>query len=124
MSLITKPKERYSPEIKSGAALMAWRQKQGISRHLFARMADCSERKLATYEKARLLPEKVQRPVTETVRLILALRELAGDAIALKEWLEHPNSAFGRKAPITLIIEGKSDQLWEMVYQLRQGAFA
>ncbi len=124
MSVIDKAKERNSTEIKSGAALMAWRQQQGISRHLFAQMADCSERKLATYEKAQFLPEKVQRPITETVRLILALRELAGDATALKEWLERPNPAFGKKAPLTLIIKGESDQLWEMVYQLRQGSFA
>ncbi len=126
MSTITKrkPKSRKSTEIKSGPALMAWRQNQGISRPLFAQMADCSERKLATYEKARSLPKKVQRPITETVRLILALRELAGDATALKEWLQRPNPAFGRKTPLSLIIDGKSDLLWEMVCQIRQGSFA
>jgi uncharacterized protein (DUF2384 family) len=103
---------------------MTWRKQRGISRKLFAQMADCSERKLATYEAAPKLPPKIKRPVNETVRLIQALRELAGDDTELKDWLNCPNPAFGKKTPLTLITHGESDLLWEMVYQLRQGAFA
>lgn len=78
----------------------------------------------ATYEKARVLPKTVQRPVTETVRLIKALRELAGDDTALKDWLTKPNQAFGRRTPLALIEAGESDILWQMIHQLRQGEFA
>jgi uncharacterized protein (DUF2384 family) len=111
-------------KISSGTALMTWRKQRGISRELFAQMADFSERTLATYETAPKLPPKIKRPVNETVRLISALREIAGDDVELKDWLNRPNPAFGEKRPLTLITHGESDLLWEMVYQLRQGAFA
>ena len=119
-----KPTKKGGSTIKSGSDLMLWRKKRGISRKLFAQMADCSERTLATCEKATLLPNTIERPVTETVRLIRALQELAGDNTALKDWLLTPNPAFGKRTPLMLIKEGEADLLWEMVYQLRQGAFA
>jgi len=122
-TILDKPTTNRT-KISSGTALMTWRKQRGISRKLFAQMADCSERKLATYEAAPKLPPKIKRPVNETVRLIQALRELAGDDIELKDWLNRPNPAFGKKTPLTLITHGESDLLWEMVYQLRQGAFA
>ena len=108
----------------SGPALMEWRQARGISRPLFAQMAHFSERKLATYEKAASLPRKVRRPIRETVNLIQALRELAGDEAELKAWLQRPNKAFGERSPLSLIIEGESSRIWQMVHQIRQGAFA
>lgn len=117
-------KANRTKAIKSGPALMSWRQERGIPRQLFAEMADFSERKLATYEKAAVLPDKVRRPITETVRLISALRDLAGDDEALKDWLNKPNPAFGKKKPLELIRSGESDILWSMVYQLRQRSFA
>ena len=103
---------------------MAWRQARGISRPLFARLAACSERKLATYEKAESLPPKVQRSIVETVRLLQALRELAGEDTDLRTWLTRPNAAFGRRTPLAVIVSGESDLLWEMVHQLRQRSFA
>ncbi|MCC5789801.1 MAG: DUF2384 domain-containing protein [Opitutales bacterium] len=115
---------KSSARINSGPALMTWRRQRGISRKLFAQLADCSERKLATYEVAPKLPPKVKRPVMETVRLLQALRELTGEDAKLKKWLDTPNPAFGQKTPLELIRNGESDLLWEMVYQIRQGAFA
>jgi hypothetical protein len=110
--------------IKSGHALKTWRQGQGISRPLFAQIADCSERTLASYESLARLPVKFTRPVAESVRLILALRELTGDTAALKEWILKPNAAFDRRTPLSLINSGEIDVLWSMVYQIRQGSFA
>lgn len=110
--------------ITTGPGLMRWRKQQGITRKLFASMADCSERTLATCEKAGRIPKTIERPVTETVRLLGALKELAGEDNALKAWLLKPNRAFRNKTPLSLIEGGESDRLWEMVYQLRQGAFA
>jgi DNA-binding transcriptional regulator YiaG len=110
--------------IKSGPALKTWRQERGISRPLFAQIADCSERTLATYEGKTRLPVKFSRPVAESVRLILALQELAGDNAALKEWLVKPNAAFDKRTPLSLIKSGEVDVLWRMVHQIRQGSFA
>jgi uncharacterized protein (DUF2384 family) len=103
---------------------MKWRQTRGISRPLFAQMAHFSERKLATYEKAPALPTKVRRPIRETVCLIQALRELAGDDADLKEWLNRPNNAFDKRTPLSLITNGDGHLIWQMVHQIRQGAFA
>lgn len=110
--------------LRNGPALMQWRQAHGISRPLFAQMAHFSERKLATYEKALVLPDKVRRPIQETIRLIQALRELAGDEADLKEWLNRPNKAFAQRRPLSLIAEGEGHLIWQMVHQLRQGSFA
>jgi transcriptional regulator with XRE-family HTH domain len=110
--------------IRSGSALKTWRKKRGISRSLFAQIADCSERTLATYESKTRLPPKFSRPVAESVRLIQALQELAGDSAALKDWLQKPNAAFANKTPLSLIKSGEVDVLWRMVYQIRQGSFA
>jgi uncharacterized protein (DUF2384 family) len=60
----------------------------------------------------------------ESVRLIQALQELAGDDAALREWLQKPNAAFDRRTPLSLIKSGEVDVLWSMVHQIRQGAFA
>ena len=109
--------------IKSGSALRNWRKERGISRPLFAQIADCSERSLATYEGKAKLPVKFSRPVAESVRLVQALQELAGDNAALKDWLQKPNAAFEEKSPLSLIKGGEVDVLWRMVHQLRQGAF-
>ena len=113
-----------APTVVSGPTLKRWRQEHGISRVLFAKMADVSERKMATIEKAPRIPAKAKRPVNETMRLIQALQELVGDDAALKEWLETPNPAFDQESPLDLINHGESDVLWEMVHQVRHGAFA
>ena len=109
---------------RSGPQLMKWRKETGISRVLFAEMAHFSERTLATGEKASRLPKKIERPVTETVRLIQGLQDLAGNKAALKVWLQESNPAFDNRTPLSLIKNGESDRLWEMVYQIRQGSFA
>jgi hypothetical protein len=124
-----KKRARRSPAretllITSGPALKSWRQGRGIPRPLFAQIADCSERTLASYEASPRLPVKFSRPVMESVRLIQALQELAGDDAALKEWLQKPNTAFDRRTPLSLITSGEGDVLWAMVHQIRQGAFA
>lgn len=102
---------------------MRWRKRLGISRKLFAEMADCSERTLATCEKALEIPGGIERSVRETVRLLQGLHELAGGSAELKDWLLRPNPAFRKRAPLALIKSGESDVLWEMIHQLRQGAF-
>lgn len=68
--------------------------------------------------------EPIERPVTETARLIEGLQELAGDQQALKKWLQTPNQAFEKQTPLSVVKSGKSDRLWEMIHQLRQGSFA
>jgi hypothetical protein len=130
MKIITKPARRTKRSAllhavcESGPQLMKWRRSFGIARPLFAEVAHFSERKLATYEKAAALPENVVRPVRESVRLLAALSDLCGDPAQLSEWLVQPNKAFAGRSPLDLIRSGEASQLWEMIHQVRQGAFA
>jgi len=130
MKVINKPTRRTKQSAQlhsvceSGPDLMKWRRSFGIARPLFAEVAHFSERKLATYEKAAALPENVVRPVRESVRLLAALSELCGDPVQLSEWMIKPNKAFAGRSPLDLIRSGEASQLWDMIYQVRQGTFA
>ena len=103
---------------------MQWRKTHHITRPLFAELANCSERSIATYEKSEKLEGQALRSIQEAVRLTTALLDLAGNTKALKPWLQTANPAFEGLTPLELIKAGEGDRLWEMVFQLRQGTFA
>ncbi|MBB5035482.1 antitoxin Xre/MbcA/ParS toxin-binding domain-containing protein [Prosthecobacter vanneervenii] len=107
----------------SGTALYSWRRSIGLNRDTFARLANFSERTLATYEGQEKLPSTVRPQVTEAVRLVQALLEMI-PAEDLPRWLQTPNRGFGGRKPWTLIQNGERDLIWEMIHQTRQGAFA
>lgn len=107
----------------SGTALYSWRRSVGLNRGTFARLANFSERTLATYEGQDKLPITVRPQITEAVRLVQALLEMI-PAEDLPHWLQTPNRGFGGRKPWTLIQNGERDLIWEMVHQTRQGAFA
>lgn len=108
---------------RNGLGFMEWRRERGISRELFAELTNCSVRKLATYEKVEELPEGVNRAFNEVIHLLIALEDLAGGQNELKGWLLTENAAFGGETPVHVIKSGRADLLWEMVFQLRHGAF-
>ena len=95
-----------------------------VPRDVFAPLAHFSVRTLASYEKADVLPAAAKRPVSEAMRLLVALNELVGDEKDLRHWLEKENPAFGKRTPLEVISSGESDLLWEMIYQIRSGAYA
>jgi transcriptional regulator with XRE-family HTH domain len=74
---------------KNGAALFAWRRSIGLSRPTFARLANFSQRTLATYEKQEQLPSAIRSQVNEAGRLVIALREII-PANELSAWLQKP----------------------------------
>ncbi len=108
---------------KSGLALYLWRRSIGLNRGTFARLANFSERTLATYEKHKVFPAPIRPQVNEAVRLVKALLEII-PAHDLPAWLQKPNSGFGGQKPWTLIQNGERDVIWEMIHQTRQGSFA
>jgi DNA-binding transcriptional regulator YiaG len=108
---------------ESGTALYSWRRSAGLNRETFARIANFSERTLATYEKHRKLPRPVRPQINEAVRLVRALMQIIPSE-ELMNWLHTPNPGFDGKRPWTLIERGERDVLWEMIHQTRQGAFA
>jgi DNA-binding transcriptional regulator YiaG len=108
---------------KSGTALYKWRRLVGINRATFARLANFSERTLATYEKKLTFPAPIRPQVNEAVRLVQALLEII-PADELKPWLHAPNPGFGGRKPWTLIQNGERDIIWQMIHQTRTGTFA
>jgi uncharacterized protein (DUF2384 family) len=108
---------------KSGTALYTWRRSVGVNRETFARLANFSERTLATYEKHKALPPLIRPQVNEGLRLVNALLEII-PASELATWLRTPNPGFGGRRPWTLITNGERDLIWEMIHQTRHGAFA
>lgn len=124
MSVATKEKPASWQQAQtSGLALYSWRKTVGLNRPTFARVANVSERTLATYEKRPNLSAPAKAQVTEAVRLVEALSEL----IPLGElagWLQTPNPGFDGRSPWQLIETGERDLIWEMIYQTRHGAFA
>ncbi|MGB8352318.1 MAG: antitoxin Xre/MbcA/ParS toxin-binding domain-containing protein [Chthoniobacteraceae bacterium] len=124
MGTVTKQKvtKRKYPR-SSGEALYTWRRSVGLNRPTFARLANFSERSLASYEKRAQLPKTVQPKLNEGVRLVEALLDLI-PANELAAWLHTPNSGFGGKRPWTLIEQGERDIIWAMIHQTRQGAFS
>ncbi len=124
MSTIAKAKPVTIQSAKrSGTALFTWRRSVGVNRETFARLANCSERTLATYEKRKDLPAPIRPQVNEALRLVDALLEII-PVNELPGWLHAPNPGFGGQRPWTLIQKGERDVIWEMIYQTRQGAFA
>ena len=117
---VTAPTSQQAEQ--NGLHLFAWRRANGLNRGTFAKLANFSERSLATYEKAAKIPAPVRPQITEAVRLISSLQEIipAGD---LPKWLQAPNPGFGGKSPWNLIKSGKRDLVWEMIHQTRQGGF-
>ena len=106
----------------AGTTFRTRREKIGISRNLFADIANCSLRKMATYEASEELPLKVERQLTEAIRLAEALAEILDDG--LLNWLETPNPGFDGRAPIEAITSGESDLLWDMIHQSQQLAYS
>lgn len=108
---------------RKGADLFVWRKAHGLNRATFAKLANFSERSLATYEKAPEIPAAARSQITEAIRLISALQEII-PAKVLSGWLHAPNPGFGGKSPWKLILNGERDLIWEMIHQTRHGGFA
>ncbi len=96
------------------------RARLGMTRALFSRLVNVSERTLAKVEGASETADKLKRPYNEVERLYAALAEIVDPAI-LGEWFETPNDGLNELKPIEIIERGEIDRLWEMVWRLRSG---
>jgi len=124
MTTVTKERPTtWKDAQKSGTALYLWRRSIGLNRPTFARLANFSERTLATYEKQKEFPVAIRPQVNEGLRLVIALLDIIPSE-ELVAWLKAPNPGFGGRRPWTLIENGERDVIWEMIHQTRQGAFA
>ena len=96
------------------------RQKLGMTRETFSRLADTSVRTLAGVESGRPPSRQVHRKITEVERITKALSEIVVEH-AVGPWLEAPNDAFGGAKPLEVIERGEGDRIWQLIYTLRSG---
>jgi transcriptional regulator with XRE-family HTH domain len=96
------------------------RNRLGLSRKTFSRLAGFSERAIADWESGKPVSEPGVRRIKELDRFRDRLSEvIAADAIAT--WLDTPNEAFEGLKPLEVIERGEIDRLWNMIFYLESG---
>jgi transcriptional regulator with XRE-family HTH domain len=105
---------------ENGETKLRLRGQLGLTRPVFARLLNVSERTIAGAERGEREAAKLGRTYRETERICDALGELV-DPKAIGPWLLAENERFEGHKPIELIERGKIDLLWDMVYRLRYG---
>ena len=99
----------------------AVRRKLDVTQKVMARILGVTERTIIDLEGGRPLSEGIGRRVTELDRLQRELGKVVRSQ-AIGRWLTEPNEAFDGDAPADLIVKGKVDLLWRMIFELRSGA--
>lgn len=103
-----------------GESKLELRDRLAMSRPMFGRLVNVSERTLAKVESGTDEADKLKRPYNEVYRLWEALSDVI-DASSLGQWFQTPNEAFEGAKPLELIERGEIDRLWDMTFQLRSG---
>jgi DNA-binding transcriptional regulator YiaG len=101
-------------------SVRAVRDRLGLSRKLFSRLAGFSERAIADWEGGKPISEPGLRRVRELDRFRCRLAEVVA-AETIPHWLDTPNEAFGGLKPLEVIERGEIDRLWDMIFYLESG---
>jgi DNA-binding XRE family transcriptional regulator len=96
------------------------RDRLDMTRGVFGRVVNVSERTIAKVETDAEQVGKLRRPYNEVYRVYEALREVV-DPKSLGCWFAAPNESFGGLKPIEVIERGEIDRLWDLAYRLRSG---
>jgi transcriptional regulator with XRE-family HTH domain len=109
-------------DIEPGAVGAAQvRERYGLTREEFSRVAGASVRSLATYEQGKSPPGRaVQTRLVELARLHSALAGVM-KAGAINAWITTPSAGFGGLKPLEVIERGQIDRVWRAVYELSLG---
>lgn len=101
--------------------VLALRQEFGLSRKLFSRLANYSERAIAGWEAGGPLTVAGRKRMVELKRLQQGLAGvMQSDFVG--PWLDTPNAAFTGLKPLEVIERGETDRIWRMIYELESGA--
>jgi hypothetical protein len=98
----------------------AVRQRFGVSRKMFSRLAGFSERAIADWEGGKPVSEPGLRRIKELDRFRERLTEVIASQ-ALGGWLDTPNPALEGLKPLEVIERGEIDRLWNMIFYLESG---
>ena len=105
-----------------GGRQLAIRKWLGFTRPMFARVLVTSERNLASIESGKQAGPSLAKSMVELRRLVNALAEVV-EPDTIGEWLKTPNEAFDGFKPLEVIERGEADRIWQMIYEMRSGAF-
>lgn len=116
-----KPAAKLS-RVKStgGVNVVMIREGLGLSRKVFSRLSNYSERAIADWEAGKKLTAAPQQRMVELQRLQRALANVINEDY-VGEWLQSPNEAFSGLKPLEVIERGETDRIWRMIYQLESG---
>ena len=106
--------------VVGGKRELELRSRLKMTRPVFSRLVDVSERTIADVESGKDVARKLVRPYNEIYRLWESLSELI-DPEYLGDWLQTPNQSFDDLKPIEVIERGNINQLWAMVFILQTG---
>jgi len=109
------PRGKYA-----GNEVRTLREKLGLSRRLFSRLSQYSERAIAEWESGERLAAASKQRMQELGRLQRGLASVM-DEDYLGEWLQTPNDAFDGLKPLEVIERGHIDRIWRMIYQMESG---
>ena len=96
------------------------RKRLNMTRTVFSRLINASERTIAKVEAKEEPAGKLSRNYNEIARLFAALSEVVDSAV-LGPWFVTPNDALGGLKPIEIIERGEIDRLWELAWRLQSG---
>jgi DNA-binding transcriptional regulator YiaG len=99
------------------------RQRMNVTQEVFGRLIGSSTRTIAQVEGGKRPSSSVERALTEAWRLYERLSEVIKEE-DFARWIRKPNPVFGGFQPLQLIEAGRTDQLWQMVYELESGQLA
>ena len=98
----------------------ALRQKLRLSRKLFSRLCQYSERAIADWEGGGPLAGPSRQRMRELARLYDSLTDIMKHEF-IGQWLLAPNDALGGLKPLEVIERGQIDRLWRMIYLAESG---
>ncbi|HEX4412174.1 MAG TPA: hypothetical protein VH107_01010 [Lacipirellulaceae bacterium] len=100
--------------------ILALRQGFGVSRRVFSRLSQFSERAIADWESGEALGGASRQRMTELERLQQGLATVIEPEF-IGEWLQAPNESFDGLKPLEVIERGQIDRLWRMIHLLESG---
>jgi DNA-binding transcriptional regulator YiaG len=96
------------------------RQSLGLTRRVFSRLSQFSERAIADWEAGQSLSSQSRQRMIELKRLQEALSKVI-EPTYVGAWLQAPNDAFEGLKPLEVIERGETDRIWRMLYLLESG---
>jgi DNA-binding transcriptional regulator YiaG len=111
---------RKAAAAHSPVSVRSLREELGLSRKVFSRLCNYSERAIAAWEAGKPLGANTRQRMVELRRLQQALAGVMKSTF-IGEWLQTPNRAFDGLKPLEVIERGQIDRIWRMLHLLESG---